>query len=404
MPVRRGRQTAVRTLRLLRSVAVGVLFAACASAPEARPEPRTMYPPPPDPPRVQFLMSMSGSGDVESGPSALDQFLFGEAAEVERPIQRPVGVAIRDGVVYALDGQLILIHRIDIKSQALDFIVPEGRAAMRLPTDLHIAPDGLAYIADRGRRQILVFDRDWQLVRELGPWPGESSPVAVTTWKNRVFVADTGARCVRVVDGATGEQIGTLQSDPNSPETAIRTPTGLAVDDNGFVYVVDAIYQRVLAFDQDFRFVRQIGEPGDSPGFFGRPKAVAVVGRIVLVLDSLYENCQMLDFAGKPLMFFGGGGTGPGDLYLPRGIWTGKEGLELFRDKLEPGFVAEQLIAVTSLYGPRKISIYALGRSEQPQFAKRYDTDELPERPVPRAPTAVEVEAAAPAAKPEVRR
>lgn len=362
-----------------------LLLAGCVATDTSAREPRPMYPPPPDPPRVQFLTSFSGSRDIESGPSGLDQFLFGEAAEIDRPIQRPVGVAIRDGVIYALDGQLILIHRIDIKSRALDFIVPEGRGQMRLPMDLHISRDGLAYVADRGRKQILVFDRDWQLVRELGPWGDACSPVAVATFAERVFVGDTAGRCVRVVNARTGEQIGTLKADANDPAVAIRAPTGLAVDDNGYIYVVDAIYQRVLAFDQGFEFVRQIGEPGDAPGFFGRPKAVAVVDSTVWVLDSLYENCQILDLEGKPLMFFGGGGVGPGNLYLPRGIWTGTDGIELFRDLVEPGFVPERLVAITSFYGPRKISVYALGHSEQPPFQGKYSTASLPQRPTPRS-------------------
>lgn len=368
-----------------------------------------MYPPPPDPPRVQFLMSFSGSKDVESGPTALDQFLFGEAAEIEKPIQRPVGVAIRDGVIYALDAQLILIHRIDIASRALDFIVPSGRGQMRLPMDMHIARDGNAYITDRGRKQVLVFDADWNLVRELGPWAEESAPVAAATWQDRVYVADSLARCVRVVDARTGEQVGVIQSQDDKPESAIRTPTGVAVDDHGHVYVVDAIYQRVLAFDKELAFVRQIGEPGDAPGFFGRPKAVAVVDRTVWVLDSLYENCQILDFAGKPLLFFGGGGVDPGNLYLPRGIWIGNDSIDLFRDRLDPGFVPEKLVAITSLYGPRKISLFAIGHSELPQFRDKYAALSLPERPTPLQPgerkpgEGRESEATTPSAKEPIR-
>ncbi|MGE3171071.1 MAG: hypothetical protein AB7O97_00505 [Planctomycetota bacterium] len=360
------------------------LLAACAATEPRAPEPRPVYPPPPDPPRVQFLASFSGSGDVEAGPSALDQFLFGEAAEAERPIQRPVGVIVRDGVAYALDAQLLLIHRIDIRSQELEAIVPSGRAQLRVPTDLHLGDDGMAYVADRGRRQVLVFDRDWNLAREFGPWDEPSAPVAATTWQDRVYVADPAARCVRVVDRETGAELGRLGDDPADHQSALRTPTGLATDDEGFVYVVDAIYQRVLVFDRDLAFVAQIGEPGDEPGFFGRPKAVATLDRTVWVLDSLYENCQILDKAGKPLMWFGGGGTGPGNLYLPRGIWIGTDGLELFADRLDPGFVPERLIAITSFYGPRKISFFALGRSELPQFRDRYHEHALPERPIGR--------------------
>lgn len=363
-----------------------LLFAAaCAVSKPEVDAPPPMWPPPPDPPRVQFLASYSGSKDIESGPSALDRFLFGEEAESDRPIQRPIGVFVRDGVAYALDAQLMVIHRLDLTSRQLDAIIPSGRASMQVPTDMHLGVDGLVYIADRGRRQVLVFDAEWNLVRELGPWgdPKACVPLAVALWKNRVLVADSALRNVRVVDATTGEQVDTLHADPNSTESSLRAPTGLAVDEHGYVYVVDAIYQRVIVFDEKFDFVRKIGESGDAPGSFGRPKAVAVDGPIVFVLDSLYENCQMLSKNGHPLMFFGDGGVEPGDLYLPRGLWIGTEGLERFRDQLEPGFVPERLIAVTSFYGPRKLSFYALGRSEAPASKDRYAVYDLPGKTTP---------------------
>lgn len=376
---------AVRHLPLL------LFAAACAASKADGDGPRPMWPPPPDPPRVQFLASYSGSKDLESGPTALDRFLFGEEAEADRPIQRPIGVFVRDGVAYALDAQLMVIHRLDLTTRQLDAIVPSGRGELQVPTDMHVGTDGLVYIADRGRRQVLVFDRDWTLVRELGPWGDAKAcvPLAVALWKNRVLVADSAVRNVRVVDAVTGEQVDTLHADPNSAESSLRAPTGLAVDQHGYVYVVDAIYQRVLVFDEKFDFVRKLGESGDAPGSFGRPKAVAVDGPIVFVLDSLYEHCQMLDRNGHPLMYFGAGGVAPGNLYLPRGLWIGTEGLERFRDQLEPGFVPERLIAVTSFYGPRKLSFFALGRSETPDSKDRYAVYDLPEKTTPEGPEPV---------------
>lgn len=361
-----------------------VLLAAACAAPDALSEQaRPIWPPPPDPPRVQFLAAFSGSKDIESGPSALDRFLFGEEAEADRPIQRPIGVFVRDGVAFALDAQLMVVHRLDLTSRELEAVPLSGRAALQVPTDMHLGRDGLVYIADRGRRQVLVFDRDWRLVRELGPWgePAGCMPLAVVQSKERVMIADGAARAVRVVDKTTGEQVDTLHSSPTDRDNALRAPTGLAVDEHGFVYVVDAIYQRVLVFDERCEFVRQIGEPGDEPGFFGRPKAVVVDERVVFVLDSLYENCQMLDMNGRPLMYFGGGGTEPGNLYLPRGIWIGTDGLDRFRDRLLPGFVPERLIAITSFYGPRKLSFFALGRPESESSTDKYSAYEMPERP-----------------------
>ena len=59
----------------------------------------------------------------------------------------------------------------------------------------------------------------------------------------------------------------------------------------------------------------------------------------------------------------------------------------MFESKLKEGFVPERLVAVTSLFGSRKVSFFALGKSSLPQFKDKYVDDSLlPERPVPRKP------------------
>jgi hypothetical protein len=60
---------------------------------------------------------------------------------------------------------------------------------------------------------------------------------------------------------------------------------------------------------------------------------------------------------------------------------VGTDGLSLFADELEPDFEPEQLIVVTSQFGPRKVSFYALGKSKK----FRYPDVDLPESPTPEA-------------------
>ena len=78
-------------------------------------------------------------------------------------------------------------------------------------------------------------------------------------------------------------------------------------------------------------------------------------------------------------MFFGGSGVAPGSMYLPADIWVGKDGLDLFTADVEPDFEPEMLMVVTSQFGPRKVSFYALGKSKK--FA--YPPIELPNAPTP---------------------
>ncbi len=69
-------------------------------------------------------------------------------------------------------------------------------------------------------------------------------------------------------------------------------------------------------------FLRAFGEQGSRSGTLSRPKGVAVdTEGHVYVVDALFETVQVFDREGQPLFYFGRRGTGPGQLLLPSGIY-----------------------------------------------------------------------------------
>ena len=376
--------------RLIPLFASLLILAACSTSPGIVKEERVLYPAPPDPPRIQFLRSLSAGSEIEPGRSALDSLLFGEAPDVAKPIVKPTAMAVHRGIIYVTDSQVGGVYSIDLRGQKIDILRPRGRGALQKPSGIFIAAEGpkadaspapLAqqgeiYISDAARKQILVYDLDWAFLKELGPWDKNSSPQDVVASADRLYVADTAAHCVRVLDRKTGKQLYLL-GEGKDLATGLIGPTHLDLDDEGNLYVVDTIRIKVQVWNKDGEFVRTIGGAGDRPGFFSRPKDIAVSGRTIWVIDAFYAHCQILDLNGRPLMYFAGGGTGPGQLYLPRALWIGKEGLDLFKDYIEEDFVAEKLIIIASQYGPRKLNFYAFGHSRKFEYP---DTP-LPERP-----------------------
>ncbi|MFQ5504239.1 MAG: 6-bladed beta-propeller, partial [Planctomycetota bacterium] len=356
------------------------------------PEEIVLFPEPPDPPRVQFLRSIQQASDVEPSRSGLDTLLFGEDPAESRRLVRPFGCTVHDGVVYVTDTRLALILRIDIKGRELRAIAPKGRAKLRKPMNLCFAPDGTLYVADAGRRQVVVLTPEFGYANAFGPFDGRSKPLDVIVHGQRLYVVDSGSFCVRVLDRGSGKQLLKFGDDEENANEFMRGPTGIAVDKNGYAYVSDTIYGRVYVWDRDGNFVRHIGSDGagDSVGDFFRPKGLAVADNTLYVLDSAFENCQVLSLNGDPLMFFGGPGIGPGRLYMPATIWIGTEGLELFRDQLADDFEAERLILIISQFGPRKLSFYAFGRSRNFEY---------PETKLPDVPDRQQLEAPAKAEK-----
>ena len=348
-----------------------VLFAAgCSSAPPAPDEPAVFYPAPPDPPRIQFLRTVSVADDIEEGRSSLDSLLFGEET-LQKSVLAPYGCAVWEGIVYVCDIQQGVILKLDFEEGLLDYIRDEGRGKLQKPTNLEFGEDGSLYVTDIGRRQIVVFGPDQKYSGEFGPFAEDSRLVDLALTDDRIYAVDAGSKLVRALDRASGEELFTFGQSEEVGQSMLA-PTNITIDDAGLIYVVDTVDCRLFTYDSDGQFVKHIGSSGDTVGQFARPKGVAYSEEKLFVIDAAFENCQVLTLEGEPLMFFGGSGVGPGDLYLPAGVWIGTEGLELFEDELEDDFEAEQLIIITNLYGPRKVNFYALGKD------RNFNYDETP--------------------------
>lgn len=359
------------------------LLAACASNQPTGPTGPVMFPPPPDPPRLLFLRGVSSGEDVEPRESSwLANVVIGEQAVDEKPMGKPCAIAMRDGIFYVTDTEMQCIYNLDFANKKASQVELQGRAQVMSPQGLCFAPDGRIYVADRGRRQVLVLDDKFGWLAEYGPWEKDSGPTDVTIWKDRLYVVDSGSHCVRVLEAATGKELQILGRAENRDEFT-KGPTNIAVDDNGFAYLVDTVYSRIYVWDADGKFVRHVGKPGDVPGHLARPKGITWFGNMLWVLDSAFDNCQIFDVNGQPLLFFGGRTDAPGGMSFPRKVYVVKGGLELFPDELAKvaDFVPEALVVVTCMWGS-KVNFYALGRSKK----FKYEDVALPEQPTTPAP------------------
>ena len=61
------------------------------------------YPPAPNLPRLQYLTKYSSAYDTSGEESGFRDFIFGGADEEEQAINKPYGVAMHDGAIYAID-------------------------------------------------------------------------------------------------------------------------------------------------------------------------------------------------------------------------------------------------------------------------------------------------------------
>jgi DNA-binding beta-propeller fold protein YncE len=320
----------------------------------------TVFPPPPDEPRIQYLMSYGSETDL-GGHGGFNAFVTGKE-KVFRPIWKPYGVAINKGKVYVCDTQAANVSIADLTRHKLVYLKPDGQEAMRLPINVAVDNDGNCYVTDVGRGQVLIY-KDKNLVGQIGK-KGEMKPCGIALAGERLYVTDMTNRCVRVYNRASRELLLTVPRDCNDEKAKLFGPTNVAVDKQGRICVSDSSGFVVKIYDAEGNHLRTIGELGVTPGQFALPKGVGVdqEGR-VYVLDAAAPVIQLFDSEGKLLMFFGQpGDSGPGGLYLPAGLTIDYDNVDLFQKYAAPGFKLEYLILVTNQVGPNKVSVYGFLR------------------------------------------
>lgn len=391
-----SRPVAPLAVLALALAAAGAL--SCASPARRAAGPALYFPPPPELPRLQYLTSFTGRKDIEV-QSGFNRFVVGEQADIR--LDKPYGVAIHDGKIYVCDTNATVVV-FDLARQRFGVLAgATGAGQLRQPVNITIAADGTKYVADPGRGQVVVFDKDDRYLRAYAP-ANPWRPVDAAPFGDRLYVADPSVGLVHVFDLASGELVGTI-GGTGEPAERLDRPTNLAFDREGALYVSDVGRFQVVKFDRDGRFRAAFGKPGDNLGHFARPKGIALdrAGRLYAV-DATFNNVQVFHPQGRLLMFFGQGGEGPGEFQLPAKVTIDYDNVKYFESWAAPGFRIEYLVLVTSQFGPHLVNVFGYGQEtgrsypsddeliRQLDERRRKELEKLPPaaQPAPAAPPA----------------
>jgi sugar lactone lactonase YvrE len=149
---------------------------------------------------------------------------------------------------------------------------------------------------------------------------------------DRIVVSDANNHRVVVLglDGRLLNSFGTGTRAGGSD--GLNVPGGLAIDGEGYIYVVDTLNGRVVKLTPEAAFVRDFARLADTAGSLARPKGVAVdaAGRI-FVSDGLQAAIEVFDADGEYL-----GVIGRRDAEDPAlgSVFEAPSGLELTGDRM----------------------------------------------------------------------
>jgi hypothetical protein len=305
------------------------------------------YPMPPEEPRLELLISFTKDKLRE----------FGGGNKFFLQIRRPYDIGAVKGKIYVSDRAFKKITVVDLENEELRQIAGDYESA-----GIWVTEDDYKYVADFKNTQIIVFGPDSNPVRIYAHREQFDKPVDVAVYLNKIYVCDLNKHQIIVLDKDSGKTIQVIGGVGKDKGTFYK-PTHVIVDREGNLYVNDFFNFRIQKFDQNGKFLKIFGYPGDTLGGFARPKGLDIdrEGHLYVV-DAAFENVQIFDDKTTDLLlFFGGFGLNPGNMYLPNGIYVDYYNVDYFKKYANDKFNVKYIVYVGNTIGPIKLNVFGFG-------------------------------------------
>jgi DNA-binding beta-propeller fold protein YncE len=317
---------------------------------------KLVWPSPPNIARIRWLDYFAGEkidySQATTKPKAswMDR-LAGGQSDAEKfnsktfPFQMigPYGIAVDSkGIVYVADQRVGAIFIFNTETRDCQMIRNGMEAHFGWINGLAVDDDDRLFVSDGKMHRVLIFNAKRQVESQITEGLQDPVGVAIDTTNRFVYVVDTQQDQVNVYDADSLKllrRIGTggknhFLTTPGD----FGAPQGVAVDQDGNVYVTDTMNDRVEIFDADGNFLSTFGKAGDGPGYFARPKGIAVDSDgHIWVADQMQDRLQVFNREGVLLTYVGQGhGELPGQFKSITGVAIDKQN-RVFTTEQEPG-------------------------------------------------------------------
>ena len=241
-----------------------------------------------------------------------------ESTKVLFQLGEPYGMAVDSkGQLYVADQKVGAIFVFNTETRDVELIKNRTHAHFARIIGLAMDDGDRLFVSDPGLRHILVFNAKHEAEDVITDGLVTPGGLAIDKENRQLYVSDVDLDQVLVYDADTlklKRKIGTTGKNHalTTPGDFAR-PSGLAVDQDGNLYVADTLNNRIEIFDADGKFVNTFGKAGDGPGYFARPKGVTVDSDgHIWVADGMQDRVQVFNKEFQLLITFGGHGLLPG--------------------------------------------------------------------------------------------
>lgn len=314
---------------------------------------RFFWPPLPNTPRIEYLRSYWGDGDL---PKTAGQRMLKSIAGAESiNLVRPMGLYSDEGrKVYVTDPEVNQVFVIDFDKNEMRSLGNDAYLDLfQNPVGITLDGEGNIYVSDSKKNQVFVFTNDEGPLRNIGSAENLKWPVGmvVDNKLKRLYVANAQRHDIAVFD-LSGKYLFSI-GKRGAGDGELNFPVDVDLDSKGNIVVTDTMNARVQIFDSEGKFIRKFGQRGDGLMDFQAMKGIAVDRATdnIYVVEGRQGKILIFSWTGESLMKLGGEAStallsseAPGGFSIPQDIMIDKKGEIYVADSLNHRFQVFKII------------------------------------------------------------
>ena len=222
---------------------------------------------------------------------------FGKTGPEERKLIAPLGVAISsDNTVFVASGSPShTVKKFTLEGQFIASVGTHSSGRLQFNTPWAIAYNGTnnkVYVCDTLNHRIAILNHDLTLHDSFGSRgsdPGQfNTPEGISVYtKGNVVVADCYNNRIQVFD-ASGHFLSAITHTTSGQQ--LQRPVSVSVGPDNCVYVLEFTSHRVSIFDRTGKYIKSFGNEGDKDGEFRATYGVAVSDEGYVYVSDTYNN------------------------------------------------------------------------------------------------------------------
>lgn len=192
-----------------------------------------------------------------------------------------------------------------MRTEIIDFELPEGWYLGEV-AGLELLASGELVMFNRGSHPLLIFSEEGRFIREIGL--GLFKVPHGLSIDDEGFIWTTDQQTHQVLKFDKTGKIHLILGRKDSPGEGwfengyqlnlFTSPSDVAFDDKGNIYVADGQNYRIVKFDVHGNLIDKWGSKGTHAGLFDFPHSLVINNNIIYVTDRQNARIQLFDLDG----------------------------------------------------------------------------------------------------------